>query len=423
MSNTTLQIGSPTGANNVSITTDGLTAKAGTKTVKFGTNGIDAGGQQITNVSSGGNVGTNAANITDVQNAVSSVSLNLDTNSKTGSVNLKSDTLKITGANGIRTDLIGTGNRSLVIGLDQNTVKATTNGIGLSGDSGTVLRKYLKDDNADFKVSGDGGLVSTSGTTTGVQVSVDKAKVKDLAVEAVTVSKANATDNPITVTPTAGTNSKDYAIGIDTTKLAAKTDVTYRANSAADANAKKVSLSKGFNFVDGGSTVATVDNDGKVSFDLNTATENQINTNTTDIATNKSNIAMNTADIATNKGKIATNTTNIAANATNIAHTIALADDAGASTTAKSLKDGNVSFNIKGDNKFISTSASGNDVTLTVNEQAIKDTAKAASSFKVKANTHAEEEVKGGDTIAFNNGDNIEISQTGKTFTIGTART
>ena len=408
LSNTTLQIGPSTGGNNVSITRDGLTAKAGTKTVKFGTNGIDVGGQQIANVSSGGNVGTNAANITDVQNAVSSVSLNLDTNSKTGSVNLKSDTLKITGANGIRTDLIGTGNRNLVIGLDKNTVNATTNGIGLSGDSGTVLRKFLKDGHADFKISGDGGLVTTSGTTTGVQVSVDKSKVKDLAVEAVTVSKANTVDNPITVTSTTGINSKEYAIGIDTSKLAAKTEVTYRANNAADANAKKVSLSKGFNFVDGGSTVATVDNDGKVSFDLNTATKNQINTNTT--------------DIATNKGKIATNTTNIATNTANIAHTIALADDKGTSTTAKSLKDGNISFNIKGDSKFISTAASGNDVTLTVNEQAIKDAAKAASSFKVKANAHAEEEVKGGDTITFNNGDNIEISQAGKTFTIKTAK-
>ena len=405
LSNTTLQIGSPTGANNVSITTDGLTAKAGTKTVKFGTNGIDAGGQQITNVSSGGNVGTNAANITDVQNAVSSVSLNLDTNSKTGSVNLKSDTLKITGANGIRTDLIGTGNRNLVIGLDQNTVKATTNGIGLSGDSGTMLRKFLKDGNADFKISGDGGLVTTSGTTTGVQVSVDKAKVKDLAVEAVTVSKANTVDNPITVTSTASTNSKDYAIGIDTTKLAAKTNLAYTANGGT---AKTVSLAKGLNFVNGANTMATVDSDGKVSFDLNTATKNQINTNTT--------------DIAANKGKIATNTTNIATNTANIAHTIALADDAGASTTAKSLKDGNVSFNIKGDSKFISTAASGNDVTLTVNEQAIKDAAKSASSFKVKANAHAEEEVKGGDTITFNNGDNIEISQAGKTFTIKTAK-
>ena len=59
---------------------------------------------------------------------------------------------------------------------------------------------------------------------------------------------------------------------------------------------------------------------------------------------------------------------------------------------------------------------------MTVNEQAIKDVAKSASSFKVKANTHAEEEVKGGDTITFNNGDNIEISQTGKTFTIKTAK-
>ena len=405
LSNTTLQIGPSTGGNNVSITRDGLTAKAGTKTVKFGTSGIDAGNQQITGVSSGGNVGTNAANITDVQNAVSSVSLNLDTNSKTGSVNLKSDTLKITGANGIRTDLIGTGNRNLVIGLDQNTVNATTNGIGLSGDSGTMLRKFLKDGNADFKISGDGGLVTTSGTTTGVQVSVDKAKVKDLAVEAVTVSKANTVDNPITVTSTANTNSKDYAIGIDTTKLAAKTNLAYTANGGT---AKTVSLAKGLNFVNGANTVATVDSDGKVSFDLNTATKNQINTNTT--------------DIAANKGKIATNTTSIATNTANIAHTIALADDKGTSTTAKSLKDGNVSFNIKGDNKFISTAASGNDVTLTVNEQAIKDAAKSASSFKVKANAHAEEEVKGGDTITFNNGDNIEIGQTGKTFTIKTAK-
>ena len=422
LSNTTLQIGPSTGGNNVSITRDGLIAKTGTKTVKFGTSGIDAGNQQITGVSSGGNVGTNAANITDVKNAVSDVTLKLDTNFKTGNVKLSDGSLKIVGANGIRTDLTGTNKDNLVIGLDSNTIKATTNGIGLSGDSGTMLRKFLKDGHADFKISGDGALVTTSGTATGVQVSVDKSKVKDLAVEAVTVSKANAVDNPITVTSTASTNSKDYAIGIDTTKLAAKTDVTYRANSATDANAKKVSLSKGLNFVDGGSTVATVDNDGKVSFDLNTATKTQINTNTTDIATNKDNIATNTADIATNKGKITTNTANIATNTANIAHTIALADDKGASTTAKSLKDGNVSFNIKGDNKYISTAASGNDVTLTVNEQAIKDAAKNASSFKVKANATAAEDVKGGDTIAFNNGDNIEISQTGKTFTIGTVK-
>ena len=845
LTNTTLQIGSPTGGNNVTITRDGLTAKAGTKTVKFGTNGINAGDQQINNVASAGGVSTNAANYGDVKNAVSGVTLKINDGkpgSKDSTVNLSDQTLVVKGGTGIQTSVIG---QTITVKLDNNTENATTKGIGIKGDSGFATKKYLKDGDAIFNVTGDGNLVKTSSTTTGVQVSVNSAKVKDLAVDAVTVSKAtNIPDNPITVTPTAGTNSKDYAIGIDTTKLSAKTNLaytangataktvslakglnfvngtntvssvdsdgkvsfdlnqatkdsinksatavgrtitlnadsgtgssqslsngnvsfavsgatgdyisttmdgsavkvstkratinsdvntgaasvtgadglataknvasainsavnglsqnlnisdgtnnssvalknqkltvtgtgaatttvnnqtitvdvaegtlsnntdgtvkadaagvattknvadvinktisdnqyswklsangeattatvgkgdtvdftgdtnitvdrnnkdisvklnknltdmnsislgnargetiflngrdgsikagkaefkdnvgagstitsdqlsftngatganestttialdtvaiqsgpnssaltskyltfsdedgnnaegsakgvvfqnaagklvqftvdeikaggnkiqevaegtadtdavnvkqlkdtigtqslTYRANTSADTDAKSVKLSKGLDFVNGTSTVASVDEDGKVSFDLNTATKTQINTNTTDIATNKGNIAINTADIATNKGKIATNTANIATNTANIAHTIALADDKGASTTAKSLKDGNVSFNIKGDNKFISTAASGNDVTLTVNEQAIKDAAKSASSFKVKANTHAEEEVKGGDTITFNNGDNIEISQTGKTFTIGTTK-
>ena len=845
LTNTTLQIGSPTGGNNVTITRDGLTAKAGTKTVKFGTNGINAGDQQINNVASAGGVSTNAANYGDVKNAVSGVTLKINDGkpgSKDSTVNLSDQTLVVKGGTGIQTSVIG---QTITVKLDNNTENATTKGIGIKGDSGFATKKYLKDGDAIFNVTGDGNLVKTSSTTTGVQVSVNSAKVKDLAVDAVTVSKAtNIPDNPITVTPTAGTNSKDYAIGIDTTKLSAKTNLaytangataktvslakglnfvngtntvssvdsdgkvsfdlnqatkdsinksatavgrtitlnadsgtgssqslsngnvsfavsgatgdyisttmdgsavkvstkratinsdvntgaasvtgadglataknvasainsavnglsqnlnisdgtnnssvalknqkltvtgtgaatttvnnqtitvdvaegtlsnntdgtvkadaagvattknvadvinktisdnqyswklsangeattatvgkgdtvdftgdtnitvdrnnkdisvklnknltdmnsislgnargetiflngrdgsikagkaefkdnvgagstitsdqlsftngatganestttialdtvaiqsgpnssaltskyltfsdedgnnaegsakgvvfqnaagklvqftvdeikaggnkiqevaegtadtdavnvkqlkdtigtqslTYRANTSADTDAKSVKLSKGLDFVNGTSTVASVDEDGKVSFDLNTATKTQINTNTTDIATNKGNIAINTADIATNKGKIATNTANIATNTANIAHTIALADDKGASTTAKSLKDGNVSFNIKGDNKFISTAASGNDVTLTVNEQAIKDAAKSASSFKVKANTHAEEEVKGGDTITFNNGDNIEISQTGKTFTIKTAK-
>ena len=268
LSNTTLQIGSPTGSNNVTITRDGLTAKAGTKIVKFGTNGIDAGGQQITNVSSGGNIGTNAANITDIKNAVSGVTLKLDTNSKTGTVKLSESPLKVIGANGIRTDLLGTNNGSLVVGLDSNTVNATTKGIGLTGDTGATGLKYLKDGDATFKVAGDANLVTTKASATGVQVSVDVTKVKNLAVGAVTVSKANTADNPITVTPTTGTNSKDYAIGIDTTKLANQTQLTYKANGA---NANKVSLANGLNFTNGTFTTATVGTNGNVT--ISTATE------------------------------------------------------------------------------------------------------------------------------------------------------
>ena len=450
LSNTTLQIGSTTNGNNVTITKDGLTSKAGSTTAKFGATGIDAGGQRITNVSSGGNVGTNAANITDVKNAVSDVTLKLDTNSKTGTVKLSDGSLKIVGANGIRTDLTGTNKDNLVIGLDSNTVNATTKGIGLSGDSGTMLRKFLKDGDADFKISGDGNLVTTVGSAAGVKVSVDSTKVKDLAVEAVTVSKANTVDNPITVTPIASTNSKDYAIGIDTTKLAAKTDLTYRANSAADANAKKISLSKGLNFVDGGSTVATVDNDGKVSFDLNTATKNQISTNTTNIATN-------TTDIAANKGNITKNTASIATNTAALARNISLGADTG-TASSQSLSTADVAFNVKGaTGDFISTNMNGNTVEIsttraTINSNATTgeasvtgndglataknvadainkaaDAAKAGAAWNITTNSSTTDKtaVKGGDTVDLVNGDNIEITQDGtdkKKITVATKK-
>ena len=589
-----------TGSGDVNLANSKLSINGDNTYIKTAANGkeltISPNVQNITLNNGRASASTGLADASNVaqaiNNVVSGVQLDIIANkgTKTGSVNLSNQKLTVTGGNGIRTDIYSnTSGQNLVIGLEPELVKATTKGIGLTGDTGSTGLKYLKDGDATFKVAGDGNLVTTVGSAAGVKVSVDSTKVKDLAVEAVTVSKANTVDNPITVTPKAGTNSKEYAIGIDTTKLAAKTHLAYTANGGT---AKTVSLAKGLNFVNGTNTVATVDSDGKVSFDINKDTKDSINKSATavgrtitlnadsgtgssqslsngnvsfavsgatgdyisttmdgsavkvstkratinsdantgaasvtgadglataknvasainsavnglsqnlnisdgtkdssvalknqkltvtgtgavkatvngqtitidvakgtltanadgtatgtvgvadasDVASainntntvlgnkitkNTQDIATNTSNITANKNQITTNTTNIATNTTNIAHTIALADDNGTSTTAKSLKDGNVSFNIKGDNKFISTAASGNDVTLTVNEQAIKDAAKNASSFKVKANATAAEDVKGGDTIAFNNGDNIEISQTGKTFTIGTAK-
>ena len=510
-----------TGSGDVNLANSKLSINGDNTYIKTAANGkqltISPNVQNITLNNGRASASTGLADASNVaqaiNNVVSGVQLDIIANkgTKTGSVNLSNQKLTVTGGNGIRTDIYSnTSGQNLVIGLEPELVKATTKGIGLTGDTGSTGLKYLKDGDATFKVAGDGNLVTTVGSAAGVKVSVDSTKVKDLAVEAVTVSKANTVDNPIAVTSTTGPNSKDYAISIDTTKLAAKMNLAYTANGAT---AKTVPLAKGLNFVNGTNTVSSVDSDGKVSFDLNQATKDSINksatavgrtitlnadsgtgssqslsngnvsfavsgvtgdyisttmdgsavkvstkratinsdantgaasvtgadglataknvasainnTNTVlggKIAKNTQDIATNKANITANKNQITTNTTNIATNTTNIAHTIALADDAGVSTTAKSLKDGNVSFNIKGDNQFISTAASGNDVTLTVNEQAIKDAAKSASSFKVKANAHAEEEVKGGDTITFNNGDNIAISQTGKTFTIGTAK-
>ena len=411
------------------------------------TAGINAGGKVISNVASGtvnGNAtdDSNAANIGDVKQAVANLSQNLNITDGTnnGTVDLKNQKLNVAGANGVTATV---NNQTITVGLDANTVNATTKGIGLTADTGSTGNKYLKDGDVSFAVTGDGNLVSTSATAAGVKVAVDAAKVKDLAVSAVTVSKDAQADNPITVTPTAGINSKDYAIGIDTTKLAAKTDLTYRANSAADANAKKVSLSKGLNFVDGGSTVATVDNDGKVSFDLNTATKNQINTNTT--------------DIATNKGKIATNTTNIAANTTALARNISLGADTG-TVSSQSLSTADVSFNVKGaTGDFVSTNMNGNTVEIsttraTINSNATTgeasvtgndglataqnvadainkaaDAAKAGAAWNITTNSSTTDKtaVKGGDTVDLVNGDNIEITQDGtdkKKITVATKK-
>ena len=424
LSNTTLQIGPTTGSNNVTITRDGLTAKTATKTVKFGTDAISAGGQQITNVSSGGNIGTNAANITDVKNAVDAVTLKLDTNSKTGTVKLSESPLKVIGANGIRTDLVGTNNGSLVVGLDNNTVNATTKGIGLTGDTGSTGLKYLKDGDATFKVAGDGDLVTTKASAIGVQVAVDSAKVKDLAVGAVTVSKANTTDNPITITPTAGTNTKDYAIGIDTTKLANQTQLTYKANGA---NANKVSLANGLNFTDGTFTKATVGTNGTVT--ISTATETitndadgkaKVNSPTDGLATAK-NVAdsinkavdglsqnLTVSDGATDGtvnlknqkltisgtngvtttvngqtvtvGLDATTKTKVDNASTAVARNISLGADSG-TASSQSLKDGDVAFNVKaatGD--FISTKMNGNTVEISTKRAAITSDANTGAA-------------------------------------------
>ena len=532
LSNTTLQIGSPTGGNNVSITRDGLTAKAGTKTVKFGTNGIDAGNQKINNVESAGGVSTNAANYGDVKNAVSGVTLKINDGkpgSKDSTVNLSDQTLVVKGGTGIQTSVIG---QTITVKLDNNTENATTKGIGIKGDDGFATRKYLKNGDVIFNVTGDGNYVKATTTSDGVKITVDTDKLKELATSAVTVSSdITKPNNPITVTEKAGTNFKDYAISIDTSKLAAKTEVTYRANNAADANAKKVSLSKGFNFVNGDNTTVTVDSDGKVSFDLNQDTKDSINksatavgrtitlnadsgagssqslsngnvsfavSGTTDdyistamngsavqvstkratidsdantgkasvtgadgLATAKNvasaiNSAVNglsqnlnisdgtknstvalknqtltvtgtgaakasvnnqtiTIDVA--EGTLTPNTTDgtvtgttgvakatevaaainntntvlgdkIATNTANIAHTIALADDNGTSTTAKSLKDGNVSFAVTGDGNLVSTSATTAGVKVAVDAAKVKDL--AVDAVTVSKDTQAD---------------------------------
>ena len=401
-----VNVGSATG-NRASLTANGLSATAGSTTVKFGTDEINAGGKQIKNVSSGGNVGTNAANITDVKNAVAGVNLKLTDGSHNGTVNLDQDTLRIASGTGINASVNG---KSISVALNKDGQTALTSGIGLRGNSGATGYQYLKDGNVVFDIKGDGSLVTTSASSAGgVSIAVNGDKVKDIALTAVTASSdVRQQDNPIKVSPIAGTHSMDYAISIDRDKLAKITDLTYRANSAADANAKKISLAKGLDFVDGTSTSASINTDGKVSFDLNSATKTKIDTTATAVGRN-----------------------------------ITLAAEAG-TPSSQSLTNGNVAFAVNGAaNDYISTKMNGSAVeiatkraTITSNPttgqasvtgadglataknvadaiNAAANRAAAGATWNVTTNSSAADTtaVSSGDTVDFVDGDNIEVKQ------------
>ena len=187
--------------------------------------------------------------------------------------------------------------------------------------------------------------------------------------------------------------------------------ISYKANNGT---ANTVKVSDGLNFTNGTSTVATVGANGQVTYDLNSTTKQSI----TDSST------------AVNR-------------------TIALGGSTG-STTAKKLASGDVKFNIKGQtgtSALITTSASGDDVTIaptskltdavtaaenaankdlsnlsTAGNTKIQNLAKTAAAWNVSTNGSGTTTVSGGDTVNFVNGDNIAVTNTGRTITIGTAK-
>ena len=117
-------------------------------------------------------------------------------------------------------------------------------------------------------------------------------------------------------------------------------DLTYRANTAADTDAKTVKLSKGLDFVDGTMTKATVDNDGKVTFNINDDTKAKINDSVA--AVNRK---------------------------------VSLGADSG-TVSSQSLKDGDVAFNVKGaTGDFVSTKMNGNTVEVSTKRATIDSNA------------------------------------------------
>ena len=408
------------GTNTTTVNGSGVTAGG----VSLTNSGINAGNKVISNVASGGTTATNAANIGDVQNAVANLSQNLTVTDGTnsGTVNLKNQSLKVAGANGITTNMNG---QTLTVGLDSTTnnkVNDTATAVGrtisLGGDTGTTTAKSLTTGDVNFGIKSGNGYLTTAASGNDVTLTVNEGAVKDAAVSAVTVSTDAATDNPVTITPTTGTNSKDYKITVDTSKLAQKTNLAYTADNGTGGT---TSLSQGLTFKDGTLTTATAGANGTITYDVKKGT--LANTGGTVSVTGNDGVAtaQNVADMI-NNATTSVSTLNIA--------------DGGTGTGSVNLK--NQTLKVTGSNG-LTTTASGQviDVALdattknkidnaadkdlsnlsTTGTQKIKD----AAAFKVKANGDAGDDVKGGDEVNFKDGQNIKVSRTGKEFTIATA--
>ena len=205
------------------------------------------------------------------------------------------------------------------IGLDTVSVQAGPNSSGLTS-------KYLmfSDEDGNNAEGSAQGMAFQSAAGKTIQFTLDEINAGGNKIKEV----AEGTDD------TDAVNVKQLKDTVGSQTL------TYRANTAADADAKTVKLSKGLDFVDGTMTKATVDNDGKVTFDINDDTKTKIN------------------DAAAA-----------------VSRKVSLGADSG-TASSQSLKDGDVAFNVKGaTGDFISTKMNGDTVEVSTKRATIDSNA------------------------------------------------
>ena len=318
--------------------------------------------------------------------------------------------------------------------------------ISLGGNTGSTAEKSLSTGDVKFNVKGANGLTTVaSGDDVTVKLddttkdTIDNAadknlsnlnpageqKVKDLAAWKVVANSGTAENvkGGDTVKFIDGDNVEITQSGKDFT-ISTKKDVTFDNVTANQAiTAPKVKATTGVETPQVTGLTNTTWTPGQTQpVSGRAATEDQLKAVDNQVATNKQNIA--------------DNKTAIDKNTTAIARKIFLNGNTG-TTTKKSLSADDVDFTIKGEDG-ITTTASGNDVTVKLDtdtknkidnaadkdlsnlnpagEQKVKDLA----AWKVVANNGTAEDVKGGDTVKYINGDNILITQSGKDFTFAT---
>ena len=327
--------------------------------------------------------------------------------------------------------------------------------ISLDGNTGSTTEKSLSTGDVKFKIKGEDGITTTAAgddvtvkLDTDTKNKIDNAANKDLSnltpageQQVKDLAAWNVVANSETAEKVKGGDTVKFIDGdnVEITQagknftISTKKDVTFDNVTANQAiTAPKVKATTG---------VETPQVTGLTNTDWvpgqtqpvsgRAATEDQLKAVDDQVAANKDNITKNAGDIKTNKDNIDKNTTAIA-------RKISLGGNTG-STDEKSLSTGDVKFNVKGENG-LTTVASGDDVTVKLDDAtkdkidnaanrdlsnltpAGKQQVKDLAAWNVVANGETAEKVQGGDTVKFINGDNIEITQAGKNFTIATKK-
>ena len=318
---------------------------------------------------------------------------------------------------------------------------AIARNISLGGNTGSTMLKSLSTGDVKFNIKGANGLTTVAaGEDVTVQLDTDtknkidnaadknlsnlnpagEQKVKDLAAWKVVANSGTAEDvkGGDTVKFINGDNIEITQAGKDFT-ISTKKDVTFDSVTANQTiTAPKVKATTGVETPQVTGLTNTTWVPGQTQpVSGRAATEDQLKKVDDQVAANKDNIDKNTTAIARN---------------------ISLGGNTG-STDKKSLSTGDVKFNVKGENG-LTTVANGDDVTVKLDdatkdkinnaanqdlsnltpagEQQVKDLA----AWNVVANNGTAEKVQGGDTVKFINGDNIEITQNGKDFTVATKK-
>ena len=356
---------------------------------------------------------------TKVTSNDSSVVINKTTSGNQDVYDLSVDVTKLDAANKSLSNINNDGNK-VISGIARKSIDvvAGTNIKNIVKNDvqnldGTTTTTYTINANGARVVAGDGVTVATgtpgSNNITDYTVSVKNttltaapgsttvtagdnnsyAKAGDVATAITNVGKASkttVTSNDSSVTVVSKVDSGDghvnYDLSVDTSKVAANTNLTYKANSGTGLT---TTLANGLDFKDGDNTIATVGPNGEVKYSLNptVAGINSITTNGGNTVINDNGVTTpsltltNSTPLTSSTGgkvTVPTGTGNQAVTGQTVANainklgdnTINLKASDGNITTKQSLnKDGGLEFNITGSNG-ITTTASGDTINVTI---------------------------------------------------------